>query len=263
MNYVHGPGLKFNIGEVYKRPWWEKANKPLMSDKPGWYKISLSSTKDSGDGGGSSHVVDVILPLVRLGEGVGSRSGYTISETDTIVGMEGDIHAGGDADGNVKGNAVAGQRSSISKTDRWGRYGLAQLMVEEGRIANALAEPEFESVLEAVKRYLLGVVGMHVGVSINEGRHDGFLEVGDRIGAYQWSALLDTKTCKLCKYELDGRYFDPDDRLLNLIWPEIHLHCRCIMVGVLKEELRTYSVPITTLTLPLVAEWTRYKFWAA
>ena len=82
---------------------------------------------------------------------------------------------------------------------------------------------------------------LNVAEAINIGRSEGFADIADQIGAYQWSAILDDKTCSMCE-SLDGTYFEPGDLVLAELKPPIHPNCRCILVAVLKEELANFPV---------------------
>ena len=87
---------------------------------------------------------------------------------------------------------------------------------------------------------------LNIAECINLGRDEGFEDIKSQIGAYQWSAILDRRTCSICR-SLDGTYFETGDPALAELKPPIHLHCRCIIVGVLKEELKNFPVKFTFL----------------
>lgn len=99
---------------------------------------------------------------------------------------------------------------------------------------------------------------INIGDAINLGRESAFKEIKPEIGAYQWSAILDVKTCPRCKW-LDVKYFDADDPVILLISPLLHSGCRCIWVFVLKEELDRFPVSITRLTSSQVLYLTEIK----
>jgi len=101
---------------------------------------------------------------------------------------------------------------------------------------------------------------INVAEAVNEGRESGFKDIRDQIGAFQWSAILDERTCPICE-ELDGKYFEPDDPTLDEIRPPIHPACRCILVAVLKEELVSYPVTYSYLTNQQVFDFTAHKLW--
>ena len=96
--------------------------------------------------------------------------------------------------------------------------------------------------------------------AVNAGRESGFREIIDIVGAFQWSAILDEKTCPNCR-ELDGKYFEPDDPQLQIIKPPLHPNCRCILVAVLKEEVKAFPVKVAYLTPQQVSAFTVSKSW--
>lgn len=87
---------------------------------------------------------------------------------------------------------------------------------------------------------------INIAEAVNLGREEGFEDIKNQIGAYQWSAILDSRTCSICK-SLDGTYFEPRDPALAELKPPIHVNCRCILVAVLKEELENFPVKYTFL----------------
>lgn len=113
-------------------------------------------------------------------------------------------------------------------------------------------------IVSLISKLLAHSASLNIADSINTGRESAFSDMRNEIGAYQWSAILDFKTCPRCKF-LDGRYFDVDDPVLLLIWPPLHSWGRCIMVGVLKSELERFPVPITRLTTAQVLWLTEVK----
>lgn len=124
-------------------------------------------------------------------------------------------------------------------------------------------------LLELIKSYLVAVATVSIADAINLGRHKVYQDYEDRIGAFQFSAILDDRTCKFCDQPnsqsiglgLDGLNFSPDDPLLDLIRPPLHQHCRCMLVGILREELAIQDVPITTLTHDFVQRHVVGKYW--
>ncbi len=85
---------------------------------------------------------------------------------------------------------------------------------------------------------------LNVAEAVNMGREEGFDDIADEIGAFFWSAILDSKTCDICE-SLDGHYFEPGDPALNELKPPIHPNCRCILVAVLKDALANKPVKFT------------------
>lgn len=87
---------------------------------------------------------------------------------------------------------------------------------------------------------------LNVAEAVNLGRENGFEDIADEIGAYQWSAILDDRTCPICE-SLDGTYFEPGDPALAELKPPLHSSCRCMLFAVLKEELANFPVKFTFL----------------
>ena len=115
-------------------------------------------------------------------------------------------------------------------------------------------------LIDLINRYLTAVALVSVADSVNQGRQKVYDDLGDSIGALMWSAILDEHVCPICR-ELDGKYFSPKDPLLDYIRSPIHQGCRCILVGVLKEELEVQNVRIHKITYPDLRRWTKNKFW--
>lgn len=77
--------------------------------------------------------------------------------------------------------------------------------------------------------------GVIVSQAINRARQDVFDEYKDKIEVYQYSAILDRKTCPLCE-KLDGAVLSEADYKATRIVPPLHFLCRCIWVAVLKTD---------------------------
>jgi len=99
---------------------------------------------------------------------------------------------------------------------------------------------------EMIGRMLATSAIINIAESVNLGRETGFDDIRNQIGAYLWSAILDSRTCRICK-SLDGTYFEPGDSALAELKPPLHLSCRCILAGILKEELENFPVKYTFL----------------
>lgn len=97
---------------------------------------------------------------------------------------------------------------------------------------------------EMIGQLLATAAILNVAEAVNMGREEGFDDIKDEIGGYQWSAILDDRTCDIC-LSLDGTYFEPGDPALAELKPPIHPNCRCILVAVLKEELTKFPVKFT------------------
>lgn len=119
--------------------------------------------------------------------------------------------------------------------------------VAEGRRKDLLAKGEQLSVGEILvgitgifSEYYTAVVGLTasavVAMGVNRGRKDVFNEYASDIYEYQYSAILDEKTCPTCD-ALDGKVVDEAEYKRTSFDPPIHHHCRCIWVAILVDEL--------------------------
>lgn len=73
-------------------------------------------------------------------------------------------------------------------------------------------------------------------IGVNRGRKDVFAEYKNDIYAYQYSAILDSRTCPTCA-ELDGKVLDEKAYQRTSYDPPIHHGCRCLWVAILADEL--------------------------
>lgn len=73
-------------------------------------------------------------------------------------------------------------------------------------------------------------------IAINKGRKDVFDVAKEKIYAYQYSALLDNRTCPTCE-ELDGKVLSETEYKNTTYDPPIHHNCRCIWVAILQDEI--------------------------
>jgi SPP1 gp7 family putative phage head morphogenesis protein len=80
-----------------------------------------------------------------------------------------------------------------------------------------------------------------VAMGVNKGRKDVFEKYSDDVYAYQYSAILDEKTCNICD-DLDGKVLDEAEYKRTLFDPPIHHHCRCIWVAILVDELEPPAI---------------------
>lgn len=117
--------------------------------------------------------------------------------------------------------------------------------VAEGRRKDQLStELSVGEILASItgifKEYYDKVIGITaaatVAIGVNKGRKDVFDKYDSDIYAYQYSAILDEKTCTLCD-GLDGKVLDEDEYKRTEYDPPVHHHCRCIWVAILVDEL--------------------------
>ena len=91
-----------------------------------------------------------------------------------------------------------------------------------------------EALAERAQRDIQATANIVVNDAINEGRNEG-LQAGD-IQGYQYSAILDDRTCALCE-DLDGMTLVRGDARFDEFNPPIHDRCRCVWIGVLSDEV--------------------------
>lgn len=98
---------------------------------------------------------------------------------------------------------------------------------------------EFDSFFESK----IGITGsILVSQAVNRSRDDVFQTAEDDIAVYQYSAILDDKTCELCE-SLDGAIASPQDYKDSPFQPPIHQYCRCIWIAIKKDQS---SIPAET-----------------
>lgn len=117
-----------------------------------------------------------------------------------------------------------------------------------------------EGMRELIGQAVATAALINVAEAVNIGRESGFLDIIDQIGAWQWSAILDEKTCPICE-ELDGKYFEKGDPQWDTLKPPIHPGCRCIAVAVLNEELTNFPVKYTYYSPSQISNLVINKFW--
>jgi len=72
---------------------------------------------------------------------------------------------------------------------------------------------------------------------LNNGRKFTFEKYKNDLYGYQWSAILDYRTCNYCQ-SMDGSVIGVNDKAFSEFRPgEVHFHCRCIWVGITKKEV--------------------------
>ncbi len=108
-----------------------------------------------------------------------------------------------------------------------------------------LAETQFgmKEVLATTAIMFNGFLGNNVmagassaiATGVNAGRDTVFVTYENQIDRYDYSAILDRKTCPICK-DLDGTVLSKEQYAKTRWVPPIHFHCRCIWVAILKTE---------------------------
>jgi SPP1 gp7 family putative phage head morphogenesis protein len=74
-----------------------------------------------------------------------------------------------------------------------------------------------------------------VSQAINRARDDVFTTMKEDISVYQYSAILDNKTCDLCE-PLDGTVVDESEYSSTAYEPPLHEWCRCIWIAIKKDQ---------------------------
>ena len=83
-----------------------------------------------------------------------------------------------------------------------------------------------------------------VGRGINNGRNDVFTSIEKNGDLYEYSAILDGKTCSTCR-ALDGSIVTLKERKTTKWQPPLHFNCRCIWVMICKIS-DDYKLPEVT-----------------
>jgi len=75
----------------------------------------------------------------------------------------------------------------------------------------------------------------------------GKLPLGKEIKRFQYSAILDDKTCPLCM-ELDGTITKEGSSFMVKFSPPIHYSCRCVFLPITQDEIDNPNIPDTDYT---------------
>jgi len=88
------------------------------------------------------------------------------------------------------------------------------------------------------------VVRTNTNDAYNQGRLTSFQDdaVKDMIVAYEYSAIMDSRTSEICR-GLDGLIYKTDDTIWAKITPPNHYNCRSLMIPILADETFTVSSP--------------------
>lgn len=96
----------------------------------------------------------------------------------------------------------------------------------------AVLNEEFDSFLTDK----IGITGsVLVSQAVNRARDDVFSTAKEDIEVYQYSAILDDKTCELCE-SLDGSVVKQKEYEESPFQPPIHHYCRCIWIAIKKDQ---------------------------
>ena len=77
--------------------------------------------------------------------------------------------------------------------------------------------------------------GAIISAAINIGRDDVFMDNAKDVYAFQYSGILDTRICNICK-DLDGSVVEEATYYSTKWMPPIHFNCRCIWVAIMEDE---------------------------
>lgn len=121
-----------------------------------------------------------------------------------------------------------------------------QSEVSKGRRKDQLSKVQLtaEDVIKAIGQVFVGYYSDNVGlaaiasasIGVNKGRKDVFEASKSDIYGYQYSALLDNKTCPTCE-RLDGKVLSEAEYQRTEYDPPIHFSCRCIWVAIMADEV--------------------------
>lgn len=92
-----------------------------------------------------------------------------------------------------------------------------------------------DSIDSVVKKSLAPIQTVSVIGSLNTGRGSSFSSNIDGVYAFQYSAILDSRTTDRCM-SLDGRVVAPGSPEFSLYTPPQHYNCRSIWVAILNDE---------------------------
>ena len=107
--------------------------------------------------------------------------------------------------------------------------------LDNGRTDEEVAYDVNETLDDFIDKDVMLGGGIAVNKAYNEGRYSTFEEASENIQGFQYSAVLDDKTCDLCA-ELDGKTFQDDDSDSDEYNPPVHAQCRCIIIPITTNE---------------------------
>ena len=113
--------------------------------------------------------------------------------------------------------------------------GQALKSLDNGRSDEEVAYDVNETLDDFIDNDITLGGGIAVNKAYGEGRWSAFEEASENIQGFQYSAILDDKTCDLCA-ELDGATFEIDDPDSDEYNPPEHASCRCIIIPITKNE---------------------------
>jgi hypothetical protein len=138
----------------------------------------------------------------------------------------------------------------------------------KGLAAISMMDPEVtdEQAMQGIKDGFNDFAGKNITATaslitaeeINNGRKFTFEQYKDDLYGMQWSAILDGAVCNYCM-SMDGKTIGMDDKAFSSYKPgEVHFGCRCIWVGIMKDEANLppfTGVPDVLQPQTLMATW--------
>ena len=109
------------------------------------------------------------------------------------------------------------------------------MMDKEAPVADVLKEVE-HGIDVFKNRNISASASLTTSSEINKGRIYTFNKFNNDIYGYQWSAILDKRTCNYCS-SMDGRTIGVRAKEFSDYKPgAVHFGCRCIWVAIMREE---------------------------
>ena len=115
--------------------------------------------------------------------------------------------------------------------------GIAAVGMMDSEISDVVALDKVKEGFDKfTKKNVPATASLVTTEEINNGRIYTFETFKDDLYGYQWSAILDGATCNYCQ-SMDGRVIGTEDKAFSSYKPgAVHFNCRCIWVGIMKEE---------------------------
>ena len=106
----------------------------------------------------------------------------------------------------------------------------------KGWLKSGVLVPDADGVMRAHRASRIEtIVRTNISEAYNQGRKAEFVAMGDDVPAYQYSAILDSRT-RDDHAAMDLKIYLKDDPIWDRWTPPNGFNCRCILVPVLKEE---------------------------
>lgn len=152
-----------------------------------------------------------------LGNGTVNAPGTSAEEIDKL---------------RLKATTIAAQHADVMKAEA---VTTAAEYYAGGRTADDIVDLTSKVLEQKAEKRIKDTAGISVIGSINQGRTFTQKQNSDKIYAYQYSAILDKRTCNTCA-ALDGRTISKNDPAYLAIMPPQHFYCRCVWVEILNDE---------------------------